>query len=189
MTNKSTIPAAFKTFIKNTRSVFRIDVRDGVLGPQESLEFTLTAFLDDTILLKDSLHIIVTEGDNLVVPLSAKGTGTTIHCSESLDTVDFGPQFTNRPCDRRLTLENKGRRKQKLRWINATVRDALAAQVQKLKAMEEEAKKTNPNKAFTVKPSDITACFTVIPSEIQLQPWTAVTYIFRGISSKAGRYA
>jgi hypothetical protein len=220
----------------------RIDIRDGVLAPHETLDLQLTAHLDDTIMHKDVLHIIVTEGDNLAVriiiiiiiviiiiiiiiviliiiiiiiiisqksiailttiiitpppppptliippsplqiplsargtgttifcsesliwwtsqdihpprqhlhhhhpttttltmplliiitavlvlfgqiPLSARGTGTTIFCSEGLDTVDFGPQFTNRQCDRRFTLENRGRRKQKLRWTNETVR-------------------------------------------------------------------
>lgn len=72
MTNPSLIPAAFKTFIKSTRSVFRIDVRDGVLGPKESVDLHLTAHLDDTITHRDTLHIIVSEGDNIIVPLHAK---------------------------------------------------------------------------------------------------------------------
>jgi hypothetical protein len=163
MTNVSTIPAAFKTFIKNTRSVFRIDIRDGVLSPGEAVEFTLTANLDDTILLRDHLHIIITEGDNIVVPLSARGVGTTIFCSDSLETLDFGAQLTNRVCERRLTLENRGRRKQKLRWVNQTITDAVLAQAARLKKLEQDAKQKDPSKPFTLRLPDILAMFNVTP--------------------------
>lgn len=39
---------------------------------------TITANLDDTIAHKDELHVIVPEGKNRLVSLSAKGTGTTL---------------------------------------------------------------------------------------------------------------
>lgn len=125
VTNSSVIPAAFKTFIKTAKSVFRVDVRDGVLGPHESLDLHLTATLDDTITHRDSLHLIVSEGDNVVVPLHAKGVGTTIFCAEDLHLVDMGPQLTSRIADRRLTLENRGRRKQRLRFVNQSIADAM----------------------------------------------------------------
>ena len=41
-------------------------------------------------------------------------------------------------CDRRLTLENRGRRKQRLRWINETINEARAAQTLRIKKMELE---------------------------------------------------
>jgi hypothetical protein len=107
------------------KSVFRVDVRDGVLGPHESLDLHLTATLDDTITHRDSLHLIVSEGDNVVVPLHAKGVGTTIFCAEDLHLVDMGPQLTSRIADRRLTLENRGRRKQRLRFVNQSIADAM----------------------------------------------------------------
>lgn len=186
VTNNSPIPAAFKTFIKNTRSVFRVDIRDGVLAPQETVNFSVTAHLDDTVVHKDHLHILVTEGDSLAVPLYAVGVGTTIHCQRDIRAIDFGSQFTDKVCDQRITLENKGRRKQRLRWVNQTVRDAQIAQNQELQKMEMEAKKKDPSKAFNVKATEIAAHFTVIPQEIELRPWTAVTYVFKGQSPKTG---
>ena len=72
LTNDSEIPAPFKIFLKNARSKFRVDVRDGVLSPRESVVLHVIACLDDTIVHKDQLHIIVSEGENLMVPLSAK---------------------------------------------------------------------------------------------------------------------
>lgn len=39
---------------------------------------TITANLDDTVSHQDELHVIVTEGDNRVINLAAKGTGPTV---------------------------------------------------------------------------------------------------------------
>lgn len=57
---------------------------------------TVTANLDDTISHKDEIHIIITEGDNRVITLAARGTGPTVWCAEDISVVDFGPVFTNR---------------------------------------------------------------------------------------------
>lgn len=46
-------------------------------GPQE-VGLTVTANLDDTIVHKDELYIIVNEGDNRVISLAARGTGPTV---------------------------------------------------------------------------------------------------------------
>lgn len=62
----------------------------------QEVALTITANLDDTISHKDEIHVIVTEGDNLLIPLSARGTGPTVWCAEDISVVDFGPVFTNR---------------------------------------------------------------------------------------------
>lgn len=48
-----------------------------VFVPQ-GVGLTVTANLDDTIIHKDELHVIVTEGDNRVVGLTARGIGPTV---------------------------------------------------------------------------------------------------------------
>ena len=68
VTNDSLINAPFKTFIKNARSKYRVDIREGVLMPQETVDLTITANLDDTTMHRDQMHMIVAEGDNLIVP-------------------------------------------------------------------------------------------------------------------------
>jgi hydrocephalus-inducing protein len=82
LTNDSDIPAPYKAFVKSSRSKFRLDAREGVLAPREALAMTVTAHLDDTIVHRDTLHLLVAEGDNQIVNLLAKGTGTTIFCHE-----------------------------------------------------------------------------------------------------------
>ena len=43
---------------------------------------------------KDVLHLFVTEGDDITIPLSATGHGHVITCHAIEDGLDFGPQFT-----------------------------------------------------------------------------------------------
>ena len=54
-----------------------------------------------------------------MVPLSAKGIGTTMQCKQDISIIDLGPQLTNNPFERTIVLENKGRRHQALRWITS----------------------------------------------------------------------
>lgn len=63
---------------------------------RQDVNLTITANLDDTISHKDELHIIVTEGENRLIALTARGTGPTVWCAEDISVVDFGPVFTNR---------------------------------------------------------------------------------------------
>jgi len=205
LTNESDIPAPFKAFVKNARSKYRLDIREGVLAPRESSSLTITANLDDTIVHKDSLHLIITEGDNLVLPLVAKGIGTTMFCHEDLSIIDFGSKFTSFMFERKVTLENKGRRSQTLTWTNQTLVEAQAvATAAEKKRLAEEAQAKKNGKAASessskkgkkgnkkggneeIDPSMITPTFTVFPAEVELRPRTAVTFTFRGYSMKSG---
>lgn len=50
--------------------------------------------LDEAKLHRDVLHLFVTEGDDITVPLSATGLGHVVTCQAIAEGVDFGPQFT-----------------------------------------------------------------------------------------------
>lgn len=54
----------------------------------------VTVFLDEAKLHKDVLHLFVTEGDDITLPLSATGLGHIVTCQAIEDGLDFGPQFT-----------------------------------------------------------------------------------------------
>jgi len=185
ITNVSLIPAPFKTFIKNARSKFRVDVREGILGPQESLKLIVIANLDDIIAHTDDLHIIVKEGDSVTVPLSARGTGTTMFSTTDMRVVDFGYQFTNHICEKKITLENKGRRQQVLKWSNKTIKDKIA---EKERAERNRKQKDDPGLAANrnKKEEEIVAVFSVTPEEIELRPRTAIVFTFRGYITACG---
>lgn len=54
----------------------------------------VTVLLDEVKLHRDVLHLFVTEGDDITIPLSATGLGHVVTCPAIADGVDFGPQFT-----------------------------------------------------------------------------------------------
>ena len=60
----------------------------------------VTVLLDEAKLHRDVLHLFVTEGDDITVPLSATGLGHVVTCPAIAEGVDFGPQFTGTLCFR-----------------------------------------------------------------------------------------
>ena len=106
------------------------------MGPGEQLPFEIIANVDDTIVHKEELHIIVTNSDNLMIPLSARGTGTTMFCKQDIQVLDFGPQLTGTTFERRITLENKGKRPQQLRWYNETMKIENMERLSKVKMLK-----------------------------------------------------
>ncbi len=123
--NASLIPAPFKTFVKTTRSKFKVDILEGVLAPDERVTLTVTCNLDDALPHKDELHVVVTDGDNLAVTLKAIGVGTTLHCDHDVSTVDFGHVFTSNVCEQTFVMENKGRRVQVGACIGASCKPGV----------------------------------------------------------------
>ena len=123
VTNDSLIPAPFRTFMKTQGSVFSVDLNEGMLAPGESIVLKITAKLDDTIIHKDQLQIIVHEGGNIIVPLVAKGEGTTLSCDDDISFIEYDYQFTSITCEKRFFIKNLGRRAQDITWINKTVKE------------------------------------------------------------------
>jgi len=180
ITNDSPIPASMNFFLKMGRSRYDISIREAVLDPNQFIDLEINANVDDTTIHKDELHIIVTDSDNIMVPLSARGTGTTMYCSQDIQIIDFGPQLTNNSFERRFTLENKGRRPQQLRWYNETIRIENASRASKLKSMK-LVPSTLPKNLAPAEP-----IFTVSPMEVTLRPRTATSFVFKGISGIPG---
>uniref|UniRef100_A0A7S2QVW6 MSP domain-containing protein n=2 Tax=Triparma pacifica TaxID=91992 RepID=A0A7S2QVW6_9STRA len=177
MRNDSEIPAPFKIFLKSARSKFRVDVRDGVLSPHESVAVNVIANLDDTIVHKDQLHIIVSEGENLMVQLTARGMGTTLYSHDDLKVIDFGATFTNQQCSKYITIENKGRRPQSLKWINQTIKDRMLSQAAKNRKQDDSKPKKKPS---------LDPVFIINPPEIELPPRTHIRFQLIGFSKHKG---
>ncbi|KAL3657260.1 hypothetical protein V7S43_017769 [Phytophthora oleae] len=205
MTNASLIPAVYKTFIRNARSKFQIDKKEGVLKAGETLDFVLVANLDDTVVFKDQLHILITEGDNLVVPLIIRGTGTTMWSPSELRVIDFNHQMTSKECEWSCTLENKGKRVQVLTWVNKTVTVANSkANSTDQGGSSKKVLKAGQDSRSTAKNSrsggnnrsgsggtsegrdEVVPVFSVFPGTIELKPRTACVFVFKGLSSTAG---
>lgn len=176
--NESLITAALKMFLRTPRSNFSLAVREMELQAGEEFELEVTANLDDTIVFRDELHIIVHEGENLMVPLSARGTGTAVFCSHDYTVIDFDVHLTNTTFEQKVQLENRGKRQAVLRWVNETAQQENESRAKKARAL----RTTNiPKKLLPMEP-----VFSVTPLEIVLKPRTAVAFVFKGYSKQAG---
>ena len=129
----------------------------------------------------DELHIAVEEGipAHLMLPLVAKGVGTSMFCQQDISLVDFGVQLTSTHFERKIVLENKGNRPQQLRWVNTTNKEQTALKLVQAKKLDKSGRSTK-----NLPP--VIPYFTVTPEEITLRPLQAVNFLFRGTSAAAG---
>ncbi|RYH22951.1 hypothetical protein EON65_18485, partial [archaeon] len=178
LTNVGLISASMKIFTKMARSCFQIEVRELVLEAQQSHDLQIVANLDDSVVTKDEVHIFVDEGDSLMVPLVAKGIGTTMYCKHPINVMDLGVQLTNVYFEKSIVLENKGRRPQQLKWHNTTLEAENAARLAKAKKLGKDPNTKLPKHLAPAEPS-----FTVTPEEITLRSRTATMFTFRGYSA------
>lgn len=104
--------------------------------------------------------------------------------------------YTRSTCVRRITLENKGRRQQALKWVNNTLKEKQMIAAAKLKQQQKkDAQQANSGGGGgrggrgggPKRPETLQAAFTVSPQEIELRPRTAITFTFRGSSPVVGR--
>lgn len=108
----------FSSFQAQAKTVFSVVPRSAVVLPEQSLELTVTAFLDDCLKFTDKLNIIIKRGVNFTVFLRAQGSGSTVVSSPPLQPgIDLGTFFSRSPCQQEFELTNMGRRMQALSWV------------------------------------------------------------------------
>lgn len=119
LANVGLTTASLHMYLKTTRNHYRLAVPELVLEAGQSFNLEVTANLDDCVVSKGELHVLVKEGaDHLVVPLLANGIGVTLLCKQKVDVMDLGVQLTNNYLEKQIVLENKGHRSQQLEWTN-----------------------------------------------------------------------
>eukprot|EP01022_Parablepharisma_sp_SALTPOND_P020800 TRINITY_DN386_c0_g1_i3.p1 TRINITY_DN386_c0_g1~~TRINITY_DN386_c0_g1_i3.p1 ORF type:complete len:4093 (+),score=589.86 TRINITY_DN386_c0_g1_i3:873-13151(+) len=131
--NDSEIPANFTAFTREKNSVFKVDPRTGVLQPDEKKELNLVCSPDDAQVFDDVLYIDICDGTHCEVKLRAKATGTSI-CIPGYEPVqqeegnqklpvyyiDFGTHYINFEAVKTINVENRGRRRQPVRFERLT---------------------------------------------------------------------
>lgn len=178
--NNSLIPAEWKGFIKSKTSNFGINVKNGVIPPGGEADVVVSVALNDTRQFRDELFIFVTEGKDLVVPLLARGTGSTIFCEEDLSIIDLGDSHTHKTYTKEIVLQNRGTKPQMLQWTNVT-------------QVEEDKKRgygssTKKQAAKDVEdlPPQYKPTFSILPDKFLLEPNTAVVFTVKAETTKAG---
>lgn len=174
--NPSTIKADFVVFTKNENSVFKPIQRNYTLKEGKEMTIKVVCNPDDTIMFKDTLFFVITEGKDQEVRLRAKGVGETLFSKESLDCINFATKYTYREHTKEIFIENKGRRTQKVRWERK----------KEEKVVEEgNAQNRKPQNIVAI-PEEDQYTFNIFPQERELPPKTGIMFQFRAVSSKVG---
>lgn len=96
ISNKSQIDAEYTAFTKNKESIWKVVQRHGILKPNEDKVVDIVCNADEVQKFQDTLHIIVNNGIDLEVSLTAKGVGSTLYCKQDLKNIDFGTEYTHK---------------------------------------------------------------------------------------------
>ena len=187
--NKSDIEAEYTAFTKNRNSCFRVVEKIGNLQPGEVREITVICCADECMGFNEILHIVVKEGEDVDVVLKARGTGTTAYCETDLKVIDFGTIFTCRNHAKRFTIQNRGRKTQKLKWNRINQRGNLVPIVDASKLQNTRVVSANTSGVSNVKDKDKLPevyVFSVNPVTVLLQPKTQIIFEFFSNSPTAG---
>lgn len=49
-----------------------MEPREGLLEPGQSVDLRVSCFMDDCLPFKDTLHLLITDGEDVTVPLRAQ---------------------------------------------------------------------------------------------------------------------
>eukprot|EP00048_Salpingoeca_helianthica_P006582 m.100402 g.100402 ORF g.100402 m.100402 type:complete len:4697 (-) comp14058_c0_seq1:25-14115(-) len=182
VSNVSLIPARFSCAFTESPSVFRCEPEGGSLAAGQSCEIVVHTSLDDTLKFSDTLVLTADGGSVQRIPLLATGVGSTIVASEPLDHLDFGNVFSNRECERMVTLTNRGRRTQKLTFALDSPPPGVSGHCT---IMRGGTFKKNRTPACPNPPDPSQSVFGIFPERVVLDPGESTTVAFRGLSNRA----
>ena len=195
VTNKSLIPADIRAFVQDPDSAFFVDAREKTLEPGEEYALTVTVHMDQLMVHKDELNVMVIEGAPFMIPLSAEGIGSLTTCAD-LDgpsAINFGPQLKDRPFSREIVVTNNARKLQQLVWSNVTAEEKIKEAIKK-QAAEEDARESYLQQIGVKKkekkplPTDgeLGITFSVTPQQITVGPKSSVVFTLSGFSEFEG---
>lgn len=178
--NPCLIPANFKLFIEGTDSVFTVKPREARLGPGESMVANVTLCMDDNQTFRDVLHVLVSEGADISIPLSAIGIGSTLVCPElSGTTLDFSHQFVGRSFQQSFVITNNGRKAMSLVWSN----DCF----EKVRQVYSKAARV-AGKKFSLEsvPPEEHPVFSINPERASIDSRSSASFIITGFAHNPG---
>jgi len=153
--NNSEIPAKYTAFTREKNSVFQVEQRTGILQPDEKKELTVVCYPDDAQMFEDTLYIDICEGLHSEVKLRARALGTSIRVPGyevdvtevsnkkiTMYKVNFGTQYINYEAIKTINVENRGKKRQIIKFDNYPPLKIPKAQKKDAKKEEKkEAKK------------------------------------------------
>ncbi|XP_053771126.1 hydrocephalus-inducing protein homolog isoform X8 [Desmodus rotundus] len=119
LSNQSFIPGLFKAHMAHKNSLWTIEPNEGIVPPENEVQLTLTATLNDIVTFKDTVILEITNSNTYRIPVQASGIGSTIVSDKPFaPEINLGAYFSLNMCYYSFKLTNKGRRVQQLYWMN-----------------------------------------------------------------------
>jgi hydrocephalus-inducing protein len=179
MFNDSLIAANVKAFVAGKGSPFAIGTREVTLAPGEPFDLDVSVKLDETYAFNDVLHLLVEDGEEIEVPLSASGTGHTLHCADVTGhaLLDLGDRFVGAPFTYTLVVRNHGRRAMNVQWLNVDVEATK-------KELGKELRGANGKPDASLIPADRQAAFAVTPEKGAIAPRQSLEFMLTGFAAK-----
>lgn len=157
-----------------------MEPRELVVPPGGEAAVLVRVLLDDAAVFRDTLHLLVSDGADVCVPLEASGVGATVVCAAlSQPGLDFGAQLVGRPWQRDVEVTNLGRKAVTLAWTNTRLAEVLGGLT---KAAKAAGKKVEPGQV----PPEQAPVFAVAPDKALLPPKEAVCFTISGAARKPG---
>uniref|UniRef100_A0A8C4S4T7 HYDIN axonemal central pair apparatus protein n=1 Tax=Erpetoichthys calabaricus TaxID=27687 RepID=A0A8C4S4T7_ERPCA len=115
LSNQSPIPAFY---VDNVKSLWQMEPCEGIIPSEGETEINLVANLDDTVWFQDKIHLTIESSNSHIIPVSARGIGTTIVADRPLaPAIHLGTHFSSGICQYPFKLTNMGRRCHELFWM------------------------------------------------------------------------
>ncbi|KAM5296381.1 hydrocephalus-inducing protein homolog isoform 1-T2 [Glossophaga mutica] len=119
LSNQSFIPGLFKARMAHKNSLWTIEPNEGIVPPENEVQLTLTANLNDIVTFKDIVILEIKNSNTYRIPVQASGIGSTIVSDKPFaPEINLGAYFSLNMCYYSFKLTNKGRRVQQLYWMN-----------------------------------------------------------------------
>ena len=118
ITNHSLIPANFEASFEPEVKVFSVEPSQGVIAPNESMTFDVSAKLTDILTFASNLKFNFEHLKAILIPIRANGMGTPVKSSIDMETIDLGLLLSDSPITTSFSLTNHSDRQNEIRWTN-----------------------------------------------------------------------
>ncbi|XP_036202709.1 hydrocephalus-inducing protein homolog [Myotis myotis] len=119
LSNQSLIPGLFQAHMAHKKSLWTVEPSEGTVPPEDDIQLTLTANLNDILMFKDTVILDIINSKTYRISVQAEGIGSTIVSDKPFaPELNLGAHFSLDTCYYHFRLTNKGRRVQQLFWMN-----------------------------------------------------------------------
>ncbi|XP_039618305.1 hydrocephalus-inducing protein-like [Polypterus senegalus] len=179
LSNQSPIPAFYVAEMDNVKSLWQLEPCEGIIPSEGETEINLVANLDDTVWFQDKIHLTIESSQSHIIPVSAKGMGTTIVADRPLaPAIHLGTYFSSGICQYPFKLTNMGRRCHELFWMT----EGFSPFRRQIPTFHRSAKGLSRLNSKNLKDSP-NPVFKLYPMTAELFPGQSIDVVLKGTSN------